>query len=38
MPPAATVSAAPKTKVRVRMFIASTPFVLLAAPEDSQEV
>jgi hypothetical protein len=27
MPPVATVSADPRTKVRVRMFIASTPFV-----------
>jgi hypothetical protein len=31
-PPAATASAVPKTKARVPMFIASTPFICLAAP------
>ena len=32
-PPTATVRADPKTKVRVRIFIAFMPFVRLAAPE-----
>jgi hypothetical protein len=32
-PATATVSPAPKTKVIVRMFIASTPFVCFTAPE-----
>jgi hypothetical protein len=36
-PPTATAAAVPKTKARVPMFIASTPFVCFAAPESSQE-